>query len=46
MGAPFGFKAIKLPGVQYAGEAEDVGNEVGAFHKREAVCGTKTGLRY
>jgi NADPH:quinone reductase-like Zn-dependent oxidoreductase len=42
----FGFKIMKIPGVEYAGEIEETGERVTSFKKGEAVCGTTTGLRY
>ncbi len=46
LGALFGFKAMKIPGVEYAGEVEETGSGVSAFKKGDAVFGTTTGLTY
>ena len=44
VGALFGFKAMKIPGVEYAGEVEEIGGGVTSFKKADAVSGTTTGL--
>ena len=44
VGALFGFKAMKIPGVEYAGEVEETGGDVTRFRKGDAVSGTSTGL--
>ena len=46
VGTLFGFKAMKIPGIEYAGEVEETGSEVTSFMKGDAVSGTTTGLRY
>jgi NADPH:quinone reductase-like Zn-dependent oxidoreductase len=46
LGALFGFKPMKVPGVEFAGDVEEVGDKVASFKKGDAVCGTTTGLRY
>lgn len=46
VGTLFGFKAMKIPGVEYAGEVEDIGSRVTLFEKGDTVSGSTTGLRY
>jgi NADPH:quinone reductase-like Zn-dependent oxidoreductase len=46
MGLLFGFKSMKITGVEFAGEVEDIGNEVKLFQKGNQVFGTTTGLKY
>jgi NADPH:quinone reductase-like Zn-dependent oxidoreductase len=46
VGLVFGFKIMKIPGVEYAGEVEETGSKVTSFKTGEAVCGTTTGLSY
>ena len=44
VGAVLGFKAMKTPGVEYAGVVESVGDGVTGFAEGDAVAGTATGL--
>ena len=46
LGALFGFKAMKIPGVEYAGEVEEIGGNVTSFNKGDPVYGTTTGMRF
>ncbi|MFD1738228.1 NAD(P)-dependent alcohol dehydrogenase [Bacillus salitolerans] len=46
IGLMFGFKAMHIPGVEFAGEVEDVGENVRDFKKGDQVFGTATGLRF
>lgn len=46
VGALFGFKAMKIPGVEFAGEVIAVGTDVTGYALGDAVCGTTTGLAY
>ncbi len=46
MGVIFGFKAMKIPGVEFAGEVEGVGSKVKLFKKGEEVFGTTAGLKF
>lgn len=46
LGILFGFKAMKIPGVEFAGEVEEIGSKVSHFVKGDRVFGTTTGLRY
>jgi NADPH:quinone reductase-like Zn-dependent oxidoreductase len=46
VGTLFGFKPMKIPGVEYAGVVEETGGEVTLFNKGDAVIGTTTGLSY
>ncbi|WP_456278741.1 NAD(P)-dependent alcohol dehydrogenase [Bacillus sp. AK128] len=46
IGLMFGFKAMQIPGVEFAGEVEDVGENVKDFKKSDQVFGTATGLRF
>lgn len=44
IGALFGFKAMKTPGVEYAGVVEELGPETSGFQVGQRVVGTTTGL--
>lgn len=46
MGMFFGFKAQKVPGVEFAGVVESVGKDVQRFGPGDSVFGTTTGLTY
>jgi NADPH:quinone reductase-like Zn-dependent oxidoreductase len=46
VGSLLGFRAMKIPGVEYAGEVEETGSEVTGFSRGDAVAGTTTGLAY
>ncbi|MFA9558977.1 NAD(P)-dependent alcohol dehydrogenase [Evansella sp. AB-rgal1] len=46
IGLMFGFKAMQVPGVEFAGEVEDIGENVNDFKKGDQVFGTTTGLRF
>ena len=46
LGALFGFKPMRIPGVEYSGDVVETGGQVTSFGKGDAVCGTTTGLRY
>lgn len=46
IGLMFGFKAMQIPGVEFAGNVEDVGENVKDFIKGDQVFGTTTGLRF
>ncbi len=46
LGALFGFKAMDIPGVEFSGTIEAVGDGVGDFSPGDRVAGTATGLRY
>lgn len=46
LGALFGFKVMKIPGVEYAGEVEELGPGVSGLAVGDAVVGTTTGLAY
>lgn len=46
IGILFGFKAMKITGVEFAGDVEDVGKKVIQFKKSDQVFGTTTGLRF
>jgi NADPH:quinone reductase-like Zn-dependent oxidoreductase len=46
LGVLFGFKAMKTPGMEFAGDVEAAGPEVSRFAVGDAVCGTATGMVY
>jgi NADPH:quinone reductase-like Zn-dependent oxidoreductase len=46
LGLLFGFKAMKITGVEFAGEVEEIGNRVIHFNKGDKVFGTTTGLKF
>jgi len=46
IGLMFGFKAMQIPGVEFAGEVDEVGEDVKDFKKGDQVFGTTTGLRF
>lgn len=46
VGALFGFKVMKIPGVEYSGVVEEAGPGVTDFAVGDAVVGTTTGLAY
>jgi NADPH:quinone reductase-like Zn-dependent oxidoreductase len=46
LGVLFGFKAMKTPGMEFAGDVEAAGPEVSRFAFGDAVCGTATGMVY
>lgn len=46
VGLLFGFKAMKIPGVEFAGVIESVGKNVKQFKKGDKVFGTTTGLSF
>lgn len=46
LGALFGFKPMKIPGVEYSGEVEELGPGVSEYAVGDAVVGTTTGLVY
>jgi NADPH:quinone reductase-like Zn-dependent oxidoreductase len=46
LGALFGFKPMKIPGVEYAGEVAELGSGVAEYAVGDAVVGTTTGLAY
>lgn len=46
MGILFGFKAMQITGVEFAGEVEEVGSQVDQFKKGDPVFGTTTGLKF
>ena len=46
IGIIFGFKAMQITGVEFAGEVEEIGNQVNQFKKGDQVFGTTTGLKY
>lgn len=46
VGVLAGFKAQKIPGVEFAGVVESVGEKVGKFSAGDVVFGTTTGLVY
>ncbi|MBU0934347.1 MAG: NAD(P)-dependent alcohol dehydrogenase [Spirochaetes bacterium] len=46
LGLLFGFKPMKIPGVEYAGVVETVGGSVTRFKPGDAVFGTATGLAF
>lgn len=46
LGFLFGFKPMKITGVEFAGIVEAVGSDVKQFNKGDHVYGTTTGLEY
>lgn len=46
LGMLLGFKPMKITGVEFAGEVEDIGNAVTEFKKGDKVFGTTTGLAF
>jgi len=46
LGMLFGFKPMKITGVEFAGEVEGIGNAVTEFRKGDKVFGTTTGLAF
>jgi NADPH:quinone reductase-like Zn-dependent oxidoreductase len=46
LGALFGFKAMKVPGVEFSGVIDAVGADIGDFAVGDQVRGTTTGLAY
>ena len=46
LGLLFGFKSMKITGVEFAGVVESVGSDVSRFNKGDQVYGTTTGLEY
>jgi 2-desacetyl-2-hydroxyethyl bacteriochlorophyllide A dehydrogenase len=46
LGLLFGFKPMKVTGVEFAGEVEQAGNGVKYFKKGDKVYGTTSGLAY
>jgi NADPH:quinone reductase-like Zn-dependent oxidoreductase len=46
VGLLFGFKPMKITGVEFAGIVEDTGKDVKDFQKGDHVYGTTTGLKY
>lgn len=46
LGFLFGFKPMKVTGVEFAGVVEEAGSEVNQFKKGDHVFGTTTGLKY
>jgi len=46
MGLLFGFKAMKIPGVEFAGVVEKTGSKVTRFSLGDRVFGTTTGMSY
>jgi NADPH:quinone reductase-like Zn-dependent oxidoreductase len=46
VGLIFGFKPMKISGIEFAGEVEDTGDEVTRFKKGDKVFGTTTGLTF
>jgi NADPH:quinone reductase-like Zn-dependent oxidoreductase len=46
LGVLFGFKPMKVTGVEFAGVVEDVGSEVKQFQTGDQVFGTTTGLEF
>ncbi len=46
LGIIFGFKAMEITGVEFAGEVEDLGSKVALFKKGDMVFGTTTGLKF
>lgn len=41
-----GFKPMKIPGVEYSGTVDRVGEDVRGYSPGDRVCGTATGLRF
>lgn len=46
LGFLFGFKPMKITGVEFAGIVEAIGSEVKLFNKSDNVYGTTTGLQF
>jgi len=46
LGLIFGFKPMKVTGVEFAGEVEEAGSEVKQFQPGDQVYGTTTGLEF
>jgi NADPH:quinone reductase-like Zn-dependent oxidoreductase len=46
VGILFGFKPMKITGVEFAGVVEAIGSDVKQFNKCDQVYGTTTGLEY
>ena len=46
VGLVFGFKPMKIPGIEYAGDVEATGDRVTGFSTGDPVCGTTTGLTF
>lgn len=46
IGLIFGFKPMKISGVEFAGTVEETGSEVTRFRKGDRVFGTATGLNF
>ena len=46
MGMIFGFKKMKIPGIEFSGVVEQIGKNVKIFKSGDEVFGTTTGLRY
>ncbi|MDH4270821.1 MAG: NAD(P)-dependent alcohol dehydrogenase [Candidatus Aminicenantes bacterium] len=46
MGFLFGFKRMKIPGIEFSGTVEGTGRSVTLFKKGDRVFGTTTGLEY
>jgi len=46
VGFLFGFKPMKITGVEFAGVVESIGSDVKHFNKGDHVYGTTTGLEY
>ena len=46
IGLLFGFKAMKITGVEFSGEVEEIGEEVKQYKTGDRVFGTTTGLAF